>query len=162
MRLISLCAGSDDAFALSLCGALEKFGGALLIQKDSVIQKYLYEPDFIIYHSENRPKLNVSNALIIERSDNDGLIFSAFSDSEIESTFKVGLNSTNDITVSSIAESNVCISVLSPIKTFSGKEQLPCEIKIKDSGNNDIYVLLAAITVLLLTDKIENKYFIEV
>lgn len=162
MRIISLCGNFTNEFAFSVCQALEKFGGALLLENDAIIQKYLYEPNFVICQYKDIPKLNISKAIIIESTHKGELIFSLFDYNHFEEKFKVGLNNTDDITVSSISNSNICISILSTIKTMSGIEFLPCEIKIKNTADYDIYIILAAVTILLLTDKIDTKFHIEV
>lgn len=162
MRMLFLCGNYSKDFSVSVCQALEKFGGALLIEKDAVTQKYLYEPEYIVCQYEYVPRLSVAKAIVIESSPQEELIFSLIKDCRIEAKFKVGFNNTDDITVSSISNSNICISILSAVKTMSGNEILPCEIKIRNLSDYDIYAVLAAVTVLLLTDKTGNEFSIEI
>lgn len=157
MTIISVNGAKLLDFTFLLGNALEKFGGALILSESKTVQDFLYEPEFVIHHTDIRPVSNTSREIIIENSGEDGLLFTVNTDEQAALNLKVGLHHSDDITVSSIANQNICVSVLTPVKTMSEQEILPCEIKINNIDNIDILVILAVISILLLTDKLDKN-----
>lgn len=155
--------------AKAVCAALEHFGGAIFADGTEITDFAPVASVFFVYNGEcikSVPKresvlLLTEDApktpLAVQKSFAYVLTSGPDPDASQNSCLSVGMGKDCDISVSSVEDMHLQICLQRPLKTFSGKEILPCEFSVQCKEKIDLETALFAFSVLLLCDKADTK-----
>lgn len=158
--------GKENAdFACALCQMLEKFGGALFLSPDCILDYSAIAPDFLIFNTEHVEKITSSHSVLLLGAQDapthiakscrfDCVITDGgqnpFGESPILS---VGMRQDSHISIASMEQNAYSVSIQKPLRTLDGKEILPCEFCVECAGSSTPQTMLYAFTLLLLAGK---------
>ena len=159
----------NKACAKEMCAILERFGGAIFADETEITDFAPVASVFFVCNGEGiksvPPKESI---LLIAGKDSKKLqmnctpfayrILDTDTVSEsVPNSITVGMGKTCQISVSSATRTHLQICIQKPLKTFSGKEVLPCEFSVTFAEHQDIKTVLFAFAVLLLFDKADTE-----
>ncbi|MGN0571339.1 MAG: hypothetical protein ACI4K9_04085 [Candidatus Fimenecus sp.] len=159
----------NKACAKAVCAILERFGGAIFADETEISDFAPVASVFFVYNGERTKTVpKKMSVLLITDKNSENIQFDCTpfayrildADTVLKSvpnSITVGMGKDSDISVSSIEDTHLQICIQRPLKTFSGKEVLPCEFSVSYSEKQDIKTILFAFTVLLLCDKADTE-----
>lgn len=155
MLLLSV-SGKTSANAVKiLCRCLEKHGGVLLCTDNAAVAHYIYTPDFVMFAPKSETYRAPAQAIRLQIKD-DTAELGYLIKNQTKAKLTIGLSSACDITVSSIHTNGMSVSVQRVVSAISGGMVLPCEITAEyKEAPNDIHILLCAVAVLLISEKLD-------
>lgn len=158
----------NKACAKALCAILERFGGAVFADETEISDYAPVASQYFVCNANRLCRVPMRESVLLLTDTkhipkmlsemNFGRVV-ADSDSTpctTENAVIVGMRKDSQITVSSVDSDRLQICVQKALKTFSGKEILPCEFSVACTANTDLKTALFAFAVLLLSDKADT------
>lgn len=159
----------NKACAKAVCAALERFGGAIFADGTEISDFAPVASVFFVYNGESIKSVPKRESVLLLTEDapkTSSAVQNEFAyvltsapsaDIAKKSCLSVGMGKDCDISVSSIEGMHLQICLQRTLKTFSGKEILPCEFSVQCKEKMDLKPALFAFSVLLLCDKANTK-----
>ncbi len=154
--------------AKALCTVLERYGGAVFADESEISDFAPVASVFFVCNGKQIKAVPRASVLLLtdEKFQTNILQNGAYryivADADtvlctIPNSITVGMGKESLISVSSIEDSHLQICIQRPVKTFSGKEILPCEFSVYCAEKQDVKTVLFAFAVLLLSDKADTE-----
>lgn len=163
---IIVCGNDDNLiFSKTLCRLLFKFGGALLLSDKAVADYSLKDNDFTVFETEALPEILFDSGIVIFKENPqffalphaERLFYISNFNEGSPNTFVCSMSKDSDLTVSSVQDGKIMISLLREKASATGKKIEPCEIAVLTEESFDSYPLLCFVAILLISGKISSN-----
>lgn len=158
----------NKACAKAVCAALERFGGAIFADGTEISDFAPVASVFFVYNGNGVHAVPPKASILLLSGKNSAHIHcrrASFTYQILDAdtvaadspnSISVGMGKDSQISISSASDTKLQICIQKPLKTFSGKEILPCEFSVRRPQKQDIKTVLFAFTVVLLCDKADT------
>lgn len=159
----------NKACAKGVCAVLERFGGAIFADETEISDFAPVASTFFVYNGECIKSVPKRESVLLLTEDAPKTPFAVrksfayvltnapCADVSEKNCLSVGMGKDCDISVSSVEDMHLQICLQRTLKTFSGREILPCEFSVQCKEKIDLKTALFAFSVLLLCDKADTK-----
>lgn len=155
----------NEACAKALCRILEKFGGAFFLSEDSALEYAAVTPAFLVFNTASVRAVSSEASILLVGArmhpaqvskqcrfdriiaDNPGAVH------ENEQLLSVGMSQNNTISIASVEQNTLHISVQAIVRALDGSEILPCEFSVQMTQAYGVRTALYAFCILLLSGK---------